>query len=137
MVHYARLRPRLTKLTLAWIWLGLISAGVSFGSTYELVDWQRYTIWGAAGILVFVLFALPVFRYSATYLDVFSTGITIRQGLGSSRRIQLGWSEIVSINVSPIKGIVIRTEEEKEYVLRGYSNQRAIVSELQSLRGGK
>jgi hypothetical protein len=58
-------------------------------------------------------------------------------GLGLSKRIELDWSTISSLTASPLKGIVIRTREENEYILRGYANQKAIVSELNALLGRK
>lgn len=137
MIHYARFRPRLTRLTLAWIWLGLTSAGLSFASTYKMDVWLTTTIWVGGGVLVSILFVWPAVRYSAHYLDVLSGGITIRLGLGGNKRIELGWTSIASVTASPIKGIIITTREENEYVLRGYANQRAIVGEINAMRGGK
>ena len=137
MIHYARFRPRLTKLTLAWIWLGLIAAGLSFASTYKLDTWLSSTIWVTAGVLVLALFVWPALRYYAYYLDVFSTGLTLRLGPGSAKRIELAWASIASVTASPIKGIVVRTKEENEYILRGYANQRSIVAEINTQLGGK
>lgn len=137
MLHYARFRPRLTKLTLAWVWLGLTCAGISFASTYELLDWMRYSVWAAAAVLIFILFAMPALRFAANYLDIHSGGLSLRLGLGSSKRVELDWSVIASVTASPLKGIIVRTKEENEYVLRGYANQKAIVAELNSLLGRK
>lgn len=137
MDHFARLRPRLTKLTLPWIFLALISAAVSFASSYELLDWQVSLVWIGAGVATFILWVLPSLRFAATYLDVFSTGITIRSGLGSSKKVQLTWAEIAGVTASPIRGLIVKTKEENEYVLRGYSNQRAVANEITSLLGGK
>lgn len=137
MLHYARFRPRLTRLALAWVWLGLTCAGISFASTYELSDWLKYTVWVTAAVLIFILFAMPALRFSANYLDIHSGGLSLRLGLGSSKRIDLDWSVIASITASPLKGIIVRTKEENEYVLRGYANQKAIVAELNSLLGRK
>ncbi len=137
MIHLARLRPRLTKLTFAWIWLGLASAAVSFASTYKLGQWITTTIWVTAAVLVALLFLLPALRYAATYVDVHSTGLALRLGLGRARRIELSWGEIATITASPLKGIVIRTNDDREFVLRGYSAQREIVAEMNSLLGGK
>lgn len=137
MVHYARLRPRLSKLTFAWIWLGLVSAGVSFASTYQLVPWQKYTVWSVAAVLAVFLWLLPSLKFAATFVDVTSTGVLISKGFGSARRIELNWAQIASVTVSPIKGILIRTKDEAEHGLRGYSSQKAIAVELQSLLGGK
>ena len=136
-MHYARFRPRLTKLTLAWVWLGLTCAGVSFASTYEISDWWKYTVWATAAVLIFILFALPTLRFAANYLDIHSGGLSLRLGLGSSKRIELDWSVIASATASPLKGIILRTKDENEYVLRGYANQKAIVAELNSLLGRK
>jgi uncharacterized membrane protein YdbT with pleckstrin-like domain len=137
MLHYARFRPRLTKLTMAWVWLGLTCAGISFASTFKLGDWLNYTIWATAAVLIFVLFLLPVLRYSSTYFDVHSGGLSLRLGLGSAKRVELDWASISSISATTLKGISIRTREENEYFLRGYANQKAIVAELNRLRGGK
>lgn len=137
MLHYARFRPRLTRLTLAWVWLGLTCAGISFASTYELSNWMTYSVWVTGAVLVFILFALPALRFAANYLDIHSGGLSIRLGLGSSKRIELDWSVIASVTASPLKGIVVRTREENEYILRGYANQKAIVAELNSLLGRK
>jgi hypothetical protein len=137
MLHYARFRPRLTKLALPWVWLGLTAAGISFAGTYELSQWLLYTIWVTAAVLVTILFVIPALRFAATYLDVHSGGLTLRLGLGSSKRIEVDWASISTITSSPLKGIMIRTREENEYNLRGYANQKAIVAELNALRGGK
>ena len=137
MLHYARFRPRLTKLTLPWVWLGLTCAGISFASTYELVDWLKYTVWVTAAVLIVLLFVMPALRFAASYLDIHSGGLSLRLGLGSSKRIELDWSMIASVTASPLKGIIVRTKEENEYVLRGYANQKAIVAELNSLTGRK
>lgn len=137
MLHYARFRPRLTKLALPWVWLGLAAAGLSFTGTYELSPWLLYITWVTATVLIVILFVVPALSFAATYLDVHSGGVTLRLGLGSSRRIELDWSSISTIAASPLKGIIIRTREENEYNLRGYANQKAIVAELNTLRGGK
>lgn len=137
MLHYARFRPRLTKLTLPWVWLGLTCAGISFVSTYELVDWLKYTVWVTAAVLIILLFVLPALRFASSYLDIHSGGLSLRLGLGSSKRIELDWSMIASVTASPLRGIIVRTKEENEYVLRGYANQKAIVAELNSLTGRK
>ena len=137
MAHFARFRPRLTKLTLPWIWLGLISAALSFAATYKMDSWLTYTIWVVAGVLVIFLFLIPTLRYSAMYFDAHSAGLSLRLGLGSSRRVELAWSEVLSVTSSPIKGINVKTKDEREFVLKGYSNQRAIVAEINSLLGRK
>ena len=137
MVHFARFRPRLTKLTFAWIWLGLVSAGLSFAATYKLDAWLTYSIWVTAAVLVAILFLVPVIRYSATYFDVHSGGLSLRLGLGSNRRVELAWNELASVTSSPIKGINVKTKDEREFVLKGYSNQRAIVAEINSILGRK
>lgn len=137
MQHFARFRPRLTKLTFAWIWLGLTCAGISYASTYELSDWLKYTVWATAAVLICILFAFPALSFAANYLDIHSGGLSLRLGLGSSKRIELDWSVIASVSASPLKGIIVRTKEENEYVLRGYANQKAIVAELNSVLGRK
>jgi hypothetical protein len=137
MIHYARFRPRLTKLTLAWVWLGLVSAGLSIASTYKMDVWLSSTIWVTGGVLVLALFVWPSLRYYAHYLDVLSTGLNFRLGLGAAKRVELAWVSIASVTASPIKGIVVRTKEENEYILRGYSNQRAIVAEINAQLGRK
>lgn len=136
-MHYARLRPRLSKLTLPWVWLGLISAGISFASTYDLATWLLYAIWATSGVLLIILFLLPSLHYAATYLDVHDRGLSIRLGLGSAKRIDVDWITIATISASPLRGIIVRTKEENEYVLRGYSNQKALVAELVSILGRK
>lgn len=122
---------------MAWVWLGLTCAGISFASTFKLGDWLNYTIWATAAVLIFILFLLPVLRYSSTYFDVHSGGLSLRLGLGSAKRVELDWASISSISATTLKGISIRTREENEYFLRGYANQKAIVAELNRLRGGK
>jgi hypothetical protein len=137
MLHYARFRPRIVKLTFPWVWLGLTCAGISFASTYKLSDWMTYSIWVTAAVLIFILFVFPSLKFAATYFDVHSSGLSLRLGLGSSKRIELDWANISSITASPLKGIIIRTREENDYTLRGYTNQKAIVAELNTLLGRK
>jgi len=132
-MHYARFRPRIVKLTFPWVWLGLTCAGISFASTYKLSDWLLYTIWVTAAVLIFILFVFPSLKFAATYFDVHSGGLSLRLGLGASKRIELDWATISSITASPLKGIIVRTKEENEYALRGYANQKAIVAELNAL----
>jgi hypothetical protein len=122
---------------MAWVWLGLTCSGISFASTFKLGDWLNYTIWATAAVLIFILFLLPALRYSSTYFDVHSGGLSLRLGLGSAKRVELDWASISSISATTLKGISIRTREENEYFLRGYANQKAIVAELNRLRGGK
>lgn len=137
MLHYARFRPRITKLTLPWVWLGLTCAGISYASTYKLSEWLTLTVWVTASVLICILFIWPALRFAATYFDIHSGGLSLRLGLGSSKRIELDWSAISGITASPLKGIIIRTKDENEYILRGYSNQKAIVAELNTLLGRK
>ena len=115
----------------------MVSAGVSFASTYQLASWQKYTVWSVAAVLAVFLWLLPSLKFAATFVDVTSTGVLISKGFGSARRIELNWAQIASVTVSPIKGILIRTKDEAEHGLRGYSSQKAIAVELQSLLGGK
>lgn len=133
MVHYARLRPRLSKLALPLVWLALDSAAVSFFTTYQLATWQRYTIYSVALVLAIVLWAWPSARFSATFLDVTSTGVTIRTGFGSKRVKELSYAEISTVSSSAIKGLTIRTKDDQEYVLKGYTNAKSIAAELQRL----
>ena len=137
MSTFARLRPRLARLTLPLVWLTLISAATSFLSVYDLTDWQRYAIWAAAAVLAIILWLVPSLKFSGTFVDVKSSGMLIRTGLGSSRRRELSWAEIASISYSPMRGILIAVKDEPELILRGYSNQKAIVAELQLLLKGK
>ncbi|MEN9753319.1 MAG: hypothetical protein RL670_1010 [Actinomycetota bacterium] len=137
MTHYARFRPRLTKLTLAWLWLGLIAAGISFVSTYKMDAWLNTTVWVTGAVLTLIMFVWPALKFAATYLDIFSTGLTLRLGPGSGKRVELAWASIASVTASPIKGIIVRTKEENEYVLRGYANQRVIVAEINTQLEGK
>ncbi len=122
---------------MAWVWLGLTCAGISYASTFKLGDWLTYTIWVTAAVVIFILFFLPALRYSATYFDVHAGGLSLRLGLGSSKRVEVEWASISSISSTALKGISIRTKEENEYLLRGYANQKAIVAELNRVRGGK
>ena len=122
---------------MAWVWLGLTCSGISFASTFKLGDWLNYTIWVTAAVLIFILFLLPALRYSSTYFDVHSGGLSLRLGLGSAKRVELDWASISSVSATTLKGVSIRTREENEYFLRGYANQKAIVAELNRLRGGK
>ena len=137
MAHFARFRPRLTKLTIAWVWLGLVSAGLSFAATYKLDTWLTYTVWSFGAVLILFLFLIPALRYSATYFDVHSDGLSLRLGLGASKRIELGWSDLASVSSSALKGISVKTKDDREFTLRGYSNQKAIVAELNSMLGRK
>ena len=137
MILYARLRPRLTKLTLPIIWLALISAGVSFASTYALEDWLRYTVYAVAGVLAIVLWGLPSLRFAANFIDVRADSITLRTGFGSKRKTELSLGAIAEIRSSSMQGIVIRTKDEREFTMRGYANQKAIVAELNRMILGK
>ena len=137
MTHFARLRPRLTRLSVSFICLALICAAVSFFSVYQLNDWQFYTLWITAGVAAFFAWLLPSIAFSATFIDVTSDGLLIARGLGSKRRTKLAWDEIASISYSPVRGILIRGKDESEHRLRGYANQKAIAAELQALLRGK
>lgn len=137
MILYARLRPRLTKLTLPIIWLALISAGVSFASTYELEDWLRYTVYTVAGVLAILLWGLPSLSFAAKFIDVRADSITLRTGFGSKRQTELSLGAIAEVRSSSMQGIVIRTKDEREFTMRGYANQKAIVAELNRMILGK
>ena len=137
MSNIARLRPRLVRLTLPLVWLALISAATSFLTIYDLADWLHYAIWASAAILAIILWLVPSLKFSGTFVDVKSSGLLICTGLGSSRRRELSWAEITSISYSPMRGILIAVKGESEVILRGYSNQKAIVAQLQLLLRGK
>ena len=137
MSNIARLRPRLVRLTLPLVWLALISAATSFLTIYDLADWLHYAIWASAAILAIILWLVPSLKFSGTFVDVKSSGLLICTGLGSSRRRELSWAEITSISYSPMRGILIAVKDESEVILRGYSNQKAIVAQLQLLLRGK
>ena len=137
MTHFARLRPRLSRLTIPLISLALISAATSFFSVYELDAWAFYTLWVCAAVAALLAWVLPSLKFLATFVDVKSAGLLVSNGFGSSRRVEISWSEISSVNASAMRGIVISLKDETELVLRGYANQKAIVAELQSLLRGK
>lgn len=137
MTHFARLRPRLSRLTIPLISLALISAATSFFSVYELDAWAFYTLWVTAAVAALLAWVLPSLKFLATFVDVKSAGLLVSNGFGSSRRVEISWSEISSVNASAMRGIVISLKDETELVLRGYANQKAIVAELQSLLRGK
>lgn len=137
MTHYVRLRPRLSRLAFPLVWLALLSGATSFLSSYELSDWLRYTIWATIAVASIILWLIPSIRFSATFVDVKSSGLFISRGFGSSRRHEIAWSEIVSVNYSALRGILINVKEDSEIALRGYGNQKAIVAELNSLVHGK
>lgn len=137
MSNFARIRPRLARLALPLIWLTLISAATSLLSVYELADWQRYSIWATASVLAIIFWLVPALKFSGTFVDVKSSGLLICTGLGSTRRRELSWAEIASISYSPMRGILISVNDDSELILRGYSNQKAIVAELQLLLKGK
>jgi hypothetical protein len=137
MTHFARIRPRLTSLTFPLIALAVISGVTSFFSVYNLSDWLKYTLWASAGVAAGILWLAPALKFVGTFVDVKSSGLTISSGLGAARRRELTWPEIASISYSPMRGIVIAVKEESELILRGYSNQKAIGAELQTLLRGK
>lgn len=137
MTHFARIRPRLTRLTFPLIALAVISGVTSFLSVYEMSDWLKYTLWVSAAVAAVILWLVPALKFAGTFVDVKSSGLTISSGFGSARRRELTWAEIASISYSPMRGIVIAVKEESELILRGYSNQKAIVAELQTLLRGK
>jgi hypothetical protein len=87
--------------------------------------------------LALLLWALPSLRFAANFIDVRSDSITLRTGFGSSRQNELSLSAIAEIRASTMQGIVIRTKDEREFTLRGYANQKAIVAELNRLIHGK
>ena len=137
MTHFARLRPRLTRLTVSFVLLALICAVVSFCSVYELSTWQFYTLWITAGVAALFSWLLPALAFSATFVDVTSKGLVISRGMGSAKRSELAWSEITSISYSPVRGILITGNDESQNYIRGYAGQKAIAGELQSLLRGK
>ena len=137
MTHFARLRPRLSRLTIPLISLALTSAATSFFSVYELDVWAFYTLWVCAAVGALLAWVLPSLKFLATFVDVNSAGVLVSNGFGSSRRVEISWSEISSVNASAMRGIVISLKDETELVLRGYANQKAIVAELQRLLKGK
>jgi hypothetical protein len=137
MTNFARLRPRLTRLTVSFVSLALISAAVSFISVYELSTWQFYTLWITAGVAAFFSWLLPALAFSASFVDVTSEGVVVSRGLGSSKRSELAWADIKSISYSPVRGILITGNDESASYIRGYAGQKAIACELQSLLRGK
>jgi len=137
MTHYARLRPRLSRLTLPLVWLGAICAVTSFFSVYDLGDLVRYTLWATAAVAAAILWLLPALKFGGTFVDVNSTGLVISNGITSRRRREIAWTEIASINYSAMRGIVVVTKDETEYLLRGYANQKLITAQLQTLLRGK
>ena len=133
MTHFARLRPRLSRLSVSFVCLALISAAVSFFSVYELNDWQFYTLWITAGVAAFFSWLLPALAFSGRFVDVTSKGVLISRGLGAKNRTELSWDEIASISYSPVRGILITGKDESEQYVRGYPSQKAIAAELQAL----
>jgi hypothetical protein len=133
MTHFARLRPRLTRLSVSFICLGFICAAVSFFSVYELSDWQFYTLWITAGVAAFFSWLLPSLAFAARFVDVTSKGIFISRGLGSKNRRELSWDEIASISYSPVRGILITGRDDSEHYVRGLPAQKATAAELQAL----
>lgn len=137
MTHFARLRPRLTRLTIPILALALISAATSFFSVYELDTWAFYTLWISAGLAALIAWVIPSLKFVATFVDVTSNGLTVSAGFGANRRQEIAWTEIKSVSASAMRGIVIGLDDESELVLRGYANQKAIAAELQALLRGK
>ena len=137
MNHFARLRPRLSRLTFPLIWLALISGVTSFFSVYEMSDWLRYTIWATAAVAALILWLIPSLKFSSTFIDVKSSGLFVSRGFGASKRSEIAWTEIAAINQSTMRGIVITTKDDTEHSLRGYANQKAIVAEMVALLHGK
>ena len=137
MTHYARLRPRLSRLTLPLLWLAVICAVTSFFSVYELGDWVRYSLWTTAVVAAAILWLIPAMKFAGTFVDVKSTGLVISNGISSRRRREIAWTEIASVNYSAMRGVVVVTKDETEYLLRGYANQKLITAQLQTLLRGK
>ena len=137
MIHFARLRPRLTKLVLPVVLLAVVSAAISFFNAYKMETWQVYSVYIGGISLAIIFWLIPAVRFSVNYIDVTSAGILISRGFGSSKKINIEWSQVMSIKFAGLKGISIVTRDEIEHVIKGYANQRELAGELQRIFAGK
>ena len=137
MNHYARLRPKLSRLLLAFLVLGVSSATLSFFSTYQLLAWQKYTVWALVAVVALVGWLMPILRYSATYFDIYEDRIEVSFRLGSKAKRTVLLSQITSVSYSPVKGVMIGAIDGDDLNIRGYAYSKAIVRELQKMLGAK
>lgn len=131
MEIYARVRPRLTGITIPTLWLFGISAGVSFFSAYQLNLWQFYTLWATAITAALLGWLIPVFQYFAKRIDLTSEGVLVKTGIGARHTHEFAWSALASVTAT-VRGLQFNLKDGSTLTARGYAWPKTIAREIQN-----
>lgn len=132
-----RLKPRASKLFAPTLLLFGVSFGLSFtAEQLSAPDYQIALIVGA--VLVGLFWALPLFSYLLSHLELTNSRLTIRSGFLGLRKRQLSLAELASLEIQKPKALAgklisIFTVHGEEFVVRGYARTKLLAAEIEAL----
>ncbi|MEY4310324.1 MAG: hypothetical protein RLZ71_250 [Actinomycetota bacterium] len=129
----ARLRPRLTRVAWPTVALFAVSAGLCFLGGRELDASTALAVQLIAGLLLFLLWLLPMLSYLGTFVDVTTLSVRARRGILGLKSREVSISAITEVVYSRRLGVVLKVRDQEDFALKGLSKPKAVAEELSRL----
>ncbi len=126
----ARIRQRSSALLSAQIALFFCVFALSFISGKVFDSWITITIEILVGLVALIFWLLPTWRYATTFIDVTTTRIVQRGGLFARVRREVTHGQILTVEHSRKRGIVLTVVDAEPMVLAKTPKSKELAEEL-------
>jgi membrane protein YdbS with pleckstrin-like domain len=129
----ARIRPRVIRLFLPFLFLAISCFAVSFYNGRLPEQWMDIALYSVAGAIAVILWLIPVLRYLSSYVDVFTTRVLYRAGLMGQRRVEANFSQVTDVRLGDGRRIQLTLNGGEIIELPALPKAKKLVAEIQAL----
>ena len=126
----ARIRRRSSVLLLPYLALFLSVFTLSFFSGKVFDSWITISVNVAVGLVAFLFWVIPSWRYATEFLEVTTTRLIQREGLFGRVRREVSHSQVIGIEHSRSRGLVLNILDAEPLVLTKMPKPKQLAEEL-------
>jgi membrane protein YdbS with pleckstrin-like domain len=126
----ARIRRRSSVLLLPHLALFLSVFTLSFFSGKVFENWITISVNVAVGLVAFLFWVIPSWRYATEFLEVTTTRLIQRGGLFGRVRREVSHSQVIGIEHSRSRGLVLNILDAEPLVLTKMPKPKQLAEEL-------
>ena len=126
----ARIRRRSSVLLLPHLTLFVCVFTLSFLSGKVFDSWITISVNVAVGLVAFLFWVIPSWRYATGFLEVTTTRLIQRGGLFARVKREVSHSQVVGIEHSRSRGVVLNILDAEPLVLSKMPRPKQLAEEL-------
>lgn len=126
----ARIRKRTSALLPAHLTLFVSVFILAFMSGKVFDSWINITVYVALGVLLFIFWLMPTWRYAATFIDVTTTRIVLHGGLFGRVKREVSLDRITSIDLARGGAIALSVLDEEPLMLEKLPRSKELAEQL-------